>query len=285
MAVLTIQSHVAYGYSGNTAAVFPIQRLGHEAWAVNTVEFSNHTGYESWRGRIMDPALAGELVEGIAERGVLGQCEALASGYMGDGRVSEAILEALAKVKRANPKALYCCDPVMGDLGLGFYVHSDIPGIFKTRLVPAADIVTPNQFELEALTGIPIRGLADAEKAIAALHRMGPRIVLVTSYRGGAGEGSQGIAMLADDGEALYRVETPELPLPETVSGTGDATTAIFLCRCLEGRSVKEALELCAAAIYGVLEATWKAGAPEIQLIAAQDEIVNPSCRFKAEKL
>jgi pyridoxine kinase len=190
MAVLSIQSHVVYGYAGNTAAVFPLQRLGREVWAINTVEFSNHTGYGAWRGKILDPSLVLELVEGLEDRGALPRCEAVLSGYLGDAASARSILEAVKKVKAASPAAVYCCDPVMGDVGRGFYVHPDIPDMFRNEVVPLADIVTPNQFELEALTGMDSSTVDGARRAVEKVHRMGPRVVLVTSFREGGRIGS-----------------------------------------------------------------------------------------------
>jgi pyridoxine kinase len=294
MAILSIQSHVVYGYAGNTAAVFPLQRLGREVWAINTVEFSNHTGYGAWRGQVLDPGLAGELVEGLADRNVLGKCEAVLSGYMGDAAVGKAVLNAVSRVREAakttaaNAAAaqnvIYCCDPVMGDVGRGFYVKPGIPEIFKNEVVPLADIVTPNQFELEALTGMQTTALKDARTAIAKLHASGPGVVLVTSYIGEDAP-KDSLEMLASDGENLYKVRTPSLPFTEIIAGSGDATTAVFLSRYLETRDVKRALELTAASIYSILEATFKAGSRELLLIAAQKELESPSRRFNAEKL
>jgi pyridoxine kinase len=284
MAILSIQSHVAYGHAGNSAAVFPLQRLGREVWAVNTVEFSNHTGYGAWRGKVLEPGLAEELVAGIEDRGVLPHCEAVLSGYMGDAAIGGAVLGAVKKVKALNPGALYCCDPVMGDVGRGFYVHPDIPGMFKNQAIPLADIATPNQFELEALTSLDTSSLAAARKAIDLIHALGPRIVLVTSYREQGGRENQ-IEMLASDGNGIHRVRTPELPLGTGMAGSGDVTAAIFLSRYLETRSVRETLELTAGSIFGVMDATFRANSLELLLVAAQDELVKPSHAFKAERL
>src|SRR5687768_17753569 len=153
MNLLSIQSHVAYGHVGNSAAVFPLQRIGVEVWAINTVQFSNHTGYGAWRGQVFQEGLIRDCVTGIAERGALARCDGVLSGYMGDAAIGEAILDAAARVKAANPKALYCCDPVIGDVGRGVFVRPGIPEFMKTRTVPAADIITPNHFELELLAG------------------------------------------------------------------------------------------------------------------------------------
>ena len=284
MAILSIQSHVAYGHAGNSAAVFPLQRLGRDVWAVNTVEFSNHTGYGSWRGMALDPGLAEDLVAGIEDRGVLKDCEAVLSGYMGDAGVGRAVKAAVKKVKALNPAALYCCDPVMGDVGRGFYVHPDIPGMFKSETIPLADIATPNQFELEALAALDTSTLAAARKAIDLIHAMGPRVVLVTSYREQGGLENH-IEMLASDGNSVHRVRTPELPLGAGMAGSGDVTAALFLSRYLETGSVRDTLELTAGSIFGVMDATFKAGSRELLLIASQEELAHPRHVFKAERI
>lgn len=284
MAILSIQSHVVYGHAGNSAAVFPLQRLGREVWAINTVEFSNHTGYGAWRGRVLETDLAGELVEGIADRGVLSQCEAVLSGYMGDAAVGQAVLDAVGRVRKAAPGALYCCDPVMGDVGRGFYVKPGIPDIFKNQVVPQADIVTPNQFELEALTGLKTADLGEARKAVGALHAMGPKVALVTSYRG-TDAPEKHIDMLASDGASVYRIRTPELPFGPGMAGSGDVTAAIFLSRYLETHDIKRTLELTAASIFGIMEATYMAESRELLIIRAQNELESPHLAFEAVRL
>jgi pyridoxine kinase len=287
MAVLSIQSHVVFGYAGNTAAVFPLQRLGREVWAINTVEFSNHTGYGAWRGKVLGAELAADLVTGLEERGVLNRCQAVLSGYLGDASVAMAIVDAVKKVRGQSPNAIYACDPVMGDVGRGSYVKPDIPGIFKKELIPLADIVTPNQFELDAITGINTQSIDDAIKAVNILHEMGPSIALVTSYKEKEGE----LSMIASDKNEIYKITTPELPLGKGVAGTGDMTAAVFLSRYLETRDLKKTLELCTASVFGVLEASFKAedtksGMPiELKIIDAQRELVSPSYSFKAEKI
>jgi len=290
MAILSIQSHVVYGYAGNTAAVFPMQRLGHEVWAVNTVEFSNHTGYGAWRGKVLGAELAEELVTGLDERGVLHNCEAVLSGYLGDASTGSVIYNIIKRVRSKNPDVLYCCDPVMGDVGRGFYVKPDIPDIFKNELTPLADIIFPNQFELEALTGLNTQILKDAVKAINILHEKGPSIVLVTSFREKDGE----LGMLASDKQRkeIYKITTPELPLGNGVAGTGDMTSAVFLSRFLETKNLEKTLELCTAAVFGVLEKSLKYAVSqekksllELKFISAQQEFVSPSYSFKAEKI
>ncbi|MDR2344367.1 MAG: pyridoxal kinase PdxY [Spirochaetaceae bacterium] len=279
MAILSIQSHVVYGSVGNSAAVFPLRRLGHDVWPVNTVEFSNHTGYGTWRGQALPAKLVDDLVRGVEERGVLSRCAALLSGYLGSADVGLAVARAARKVKTLNPESLYCCDPVMGDVGRGLYVQADIPAIFSGSLIPLADMVTPNQFELELLSGMEATSPESVKKAIGMLHEKGPRVILVTSYRGGA-PGTLG--MIASDGVEMWRVDTPELQFDEAVSGTGDLCSAIFLSNYLENSGMKEVLEKTAASIYGILEATHRAGTRELRIIDAQDELVRPSKRFTA---
>ena len=179
--VLSIQSSVAYGHVGNSAATFPLMRMGVEVWPVLTVHFSNHTGYPSWRGPLLAAEDIAEVVQGIDERGVLGQVDAVLSGYQGAEDVGAVILDTVELVRRRNPAALYCCDPVMGDVGRGFYVRPGIPDLMRDRVVPAAQVITPNQFELEALTGRPVRTLAEVLAAADAARALGPETVLVTS--------------------------------------------------------------------------------------------------------
>ena len=293
MPVLSIQSHVVYGHAGNSAAVFPLQRLGQEVWAINTVEFSNHTGYKAWRGEAMPPSLVEDLILGLEERNVLKHCRAVLSGYLGDPATGRAIIATVKKVRSHAPDAVYCCDPVMGDTERGFYVKPEIPGIFKNEVIPLADIVTPNQFELDALTGIPVKTLEDALEAVKSLHAAGPKIVLVTSLKTTDMEnrqkrgGNPEIGMLVSDGKNAFRVSTPELCFENSSSmaGSGDLTTSIFLSRYLETNDIKQSLELCAASVFGIMEATHKAKSRELLLIAAQEKIASCSVPFTAEKI
>ncbi len=284
MNILSIQSWVAYGHVGNASAVFPLQRLGAEVWAVNTVQFSNHTGYGSWRGQVFGAELVQDLVQGIEDRGALPGCDAVLSGYMGDAAIGEAVLGAAAKVKAANPAALYCCDPVIGDVGRGVFVRPGIPEFMRDRAVPAADLITPNQFELENLTGLPVTSLAEAKAAVAALQATmaasGPRAVLVTSLQV-AETPADRIELLAAEGGAFHRVQTPMLPL--SVNGAGDAIAALFLFHRMKSGSAATAAAAAASSVYGLLKQTAEAGSREILTVAAQEEFVAPSRVFGAE--
>jgi pyridoxine kinase len=280
--ILSIQSHVAYGHVGNAAAVFPMQRLGVEVWPIHTVQFSNHTGYGAWTGRVFDGAAIAELVEGIAHRGVLAQCDGVLSGYMGSAEIGAAILAAVARLREANPGALYCCDPVIGDVGRGVFVRPGIPEFMRDEALPAADIVTPNQFELDFLSGLATGTLAQAKEAVAAVQRLGPRVVLVTSLHT-AETPEDAIDLLAGEGGAFWRLRTPRLSLE--VNGAGDAIAALFLVHYARSRSAAQALGEAAASVYGLLRRTAAAGSREILLVAAQDELVSPTQRFAVERV
>lgn len=279
LTILSIQSSVAYGHVGNSAAVFPLQRIGVEVWPVNTVHFSNHTGYGSWRGMILPVDGVAEVILGIEERGVLHECNGVLSGYMGDASLGEVVLDAFKRVKRANPNAVYCCDPVMGDVGRGFFVRPGIPEFMRDSAVPTATIITPNQFELEYLANRSVTNLESALAAVDLVMAMGPRVILVTSLRR-ADARSDRIEMLAVQENRAHVVETPLLPL--AVNGAGDMTAALFFAHWLKSGSIQDALEVTAAAVFTVLEATVKSSAREIQLIAAQEGIANPERRFPA---
>ena len=270
--ILSIQSHVAYGHAGNSAAVFPLQRLGHDVYPVLTVTFSNHTGYGPPRGPLIDPADVAEVIDGVEARGAFAQVDAVLSGYQGAEAVGKVVLDAVARVKAANPKALYCCDPVMGDVGRGFFVREGIPEYMRDEVVPKADIVTPNQFELEVLVGREIHSQADLVEAAQELRSRGPEVVLVTSAIT-EDTPADSIQMACVSPEGGWMVTTPLLPM--VVKGGGDATAAIFLAHYLTD-GPHRALSRTAATMYAVLERTHAAGSEEMLLVREQQEIAHP---------
>jgi pyridoxine kinase len=278
VAVLSIQSHVAYGHVGNSAAVFPLQRLGVEVWPVHTVQFSNHTGYGAWTGRVFDGPSIEEIVEGIADRGVLGRCDAVLSGYLGSADIGHAVVQSVQKVRAANPDAVYCCDPVIGDVGRGVFVRPGIAEFMRDIAVPAADVVTPNHFELDLLSGTTTRSLAEVKDAVAAVHALGPRVVLTTSLVTDDTP-DDAVDLLASEGGRHHRVRTPRLDV--SVNGAGDAIAALFLAHWLRTRSAAEALGCAAASVFGMLAATEAARSREILVVDAQDEVVAPSRTFE----
>lgn len=282
MAILSIQSHVAYGHVGNASAVFPMQRLGVEVWPIHTVQFSNHTGYGAWKGRVFDAAMIDEVMEGIADRAVLGSCDGVVSGYMGSDEIGAAILRAVARVRAANPKAIYCCDPVIGDVGRGVFVRPGIPEFMRDMAVPAADIITPNQFELDFLAGHASATLDAAKANVRALMARGPRIVLVTSLNTQETP-ADSIDMLAADAQGFYLLRTPRLTI--AINGAGDAVAALFMLHCLRTGSAAQALAQAGAAIYGLMKRTADAGSRELLTVAAQDEFVTPSQVFAVKSV
>jgi pyridoxine kinase len=282
MAILSIQSGVAYGSVGNAAAVFPLQRLGFEVWRVDTVLFSNHTGYDAWRGTVLDPELVGEILRGIEERGVLPRCEAVLSGYLGSLELGRVVLDGVERVKRANPDALYCCDPVLGDADRGLFVKPELLDFFGAEALPCADILTPNHFELEKLAGSPVGTLGTAQAACGSLLTRRPRAILVTSLD--VAEVAKGsAAMLVATTEGGWLVRTPRLPI--VANGAGDLTAALFLAYYLKTGDAAAALGETAAAVHGVIAETARLGAAELQIVAAQDVLAAPPQRFPVERV
>lgn len=282
MNILSIQSWVSFGHVGNASAMFPMQRLGCEVWAIHTVQFSNHTGYGAWQGRVFDGPMVEEIVDGIAERGVLGRCDGVISGYMGSADIGNAILSAVGRVRAANPAATYCCDPVIGDVGRGIFVRPGIAEFMRDKAVRAADVITPNQFELNLLSGMETGRLEAAKLAIARVHALGPRVILVTSLVTEETP-ADSIDLLATDPNGMWRVRTPRLDLD--VNGAGDAIAALFNLHWKRSGSAAEALGNAAASIYGLLKRTAEAGSREILTVEAQDEFVAPTQRFAVEKV
>jgi pyridoxine kinase len=281
--VLSIQSHVAFGHAGNAAAVFPLQLLGVSPVPVHTVQFSNHTGYGEYRGQVFGAEHVREVIAGLRARGVLARCAAVLSGYLGDAAVGEVILETVAEIRAVRKDLLYCCDPVMGDVGRGIFVRPGIPEFLRARGTPAADVITPNQFELEVLLGHP---LESQEDAVAVGHGMiagGKRAVVVTSLRTPDVRADR-LRTLAVAADGAWVVETPFLPVDPAPNGMGDVFSAVLLARLLGGATVAGALEHATAALYGLVKRV-EPGARDLPLVAAQGEIASPSERFAATRV
>jgi len=282
MNLLSIQSHVAYGHVGNSAAVFALQRLGLEVWPIHTVELSNHPGYGTFFGRVADPAAIRDLVQGIAARNALGRCDGVISGYVGAAAIGGEILAAVGAVRAANPAARYCCDPVIGDADRGIYVQPEVAEFLRAAAVPAADVVTPNAFELGFLTGRASATPSQTYAAIDALHALGPRVVLVTSLATDATP-HNAIDLVVSDAAGRFRLRTPRLA--HAANGAGDAIAALFFAHLLRGGSAADAMARAASSVFGILRCTAQAGAREMLLIEAQDEIVAPSAVFQPEPI
>jgi pyridoxine kinase len=278
--ILSIQSHVVYGHVGNSAAVFPLQRLGREVWPLMTVQYSSHLGYPGWRGRAFDAAMIDDCLSGLDAIGVLSRCAGVLTGYLGKPEIGEAVLGALDRIRAANGEAAYACDPVIGDVGPGIYVSAGVGEFFRDRALPLATIATPNAFELEWLTGERPNTLQTARRAIAKLRARGPRVAVATSIRlddtpAGA------LDILAGDEGGLWRLRTPHLPI--SVNGSGDLFSALFFHHWLEAHDTPEALSRAASSVHAVVKATLASGSRELSLIAAQEELTSPSQLFVAE--
>jgi len=259
---------VVYGHVGNSAAVFLLQRLGFEVWPLDTVVFSNHPAYPTVRGRVVPAAELRALLDGLAERGALADCDAVLSGYLGHPETAAVVAEAVARVKAARPDALYCCDPVMGDVEKGLYVAHDLPALFRDRLLPAADLVTPNPLELEQLTGLPARTEAEALAAADTARRRGPGIVVVTGLREATG---RTLTTLAASAGGAWVARTARRDRP--AHGAGDAFTAVFLGAYLRQRDVRRALAFASGALEAIFDASDAAGSADLAVVAAGDRV------------
>ena len=280
--VLSIQSAVSYGFAGNSVAAFALRRAGIDAWPVYTVNFSNHTGYGAWRGPVMTTEQVTEVITGIDERGALATIDAVLSGYQGAPDMGKTIIDAVKLTRERNPRAIYCCDPVMGDVGRGFYAAPGIPEFMRDQVVEQATIMTPNLFELEYLTQRTARTITDVLDAAAALRARGPETVLVTSVVGLDAD-SSGMRMIAQDATETWQVTTPMID--RSFTGSGDLTTAVLLASLLSGDDLGTALSKTASSVYGVLARTDELGRSELALVQAQDQIVAPNRRFEATRI
>jgi pyridoxine kinase len=282
VSILSIQSSVAYGHVGNSAAVFPLQRLGLEVWPVHTVHFSNHTGYGEWRGPLLPADDVRAVIRGVEERGAFPGVEAVLSGYQGGEDIGEVILDAVARVKAANPAAIYACDPVMGNAKSGCFVHPAIPVLLRERVVPAADLITPNQFELGYLTDTEPRSIEETLASVDLARAMGPSTVLVTSVeRPDAPEDT--IEMLAVTGDGAWIVQTPRLAMK--ANGSGDVTAALFTAHLLSTGDPAVALARTASSVFDLLKLTLDSGARELQLVQSQETLAHPAMQFEVTRI
>ncbi|WP_353810067.1 pyridoxal kinase PdxY [Agromyces sp. SYSU T00194] len=282
MKVLSIQSAVAYGHVGNSAAVFPLQRIGVEVMPVYTVNFSNHTGYGAWRGPMIAPDDVRAVIDGIEDRGAFADVDVVLSGYQGGEGIADVILDAVARIKAANPDAIYSCDPVMGNAKSGCFVAPAIPVLLRDRVVPAADLITPNQFELGYLTGTEPDTLESTLASVDLARASGPSTVLVTSVeRPDRPEGT--IEMLAVDERGAWIVQTPRLPMK--ANGSGDVTAALFTAHHRRTGDAAGALARTASSVFDLLANTHASGARELQLVESQEAYAHPRLQFDVQQV
>lgn len=283
MRILSIQSSVSYGHAGNSAAVFPLQRTGHEVMPVYTVMFSNHTGYGAWKGPMMSGQDVRDIVAGIDELGGLDDVGMVLSGYQGGNDIGDAILSAVDLVKARNPRAQYVCDPVLGDADGGCFVRPEVQELIRDRVVPRADIITPNQFELGFITGTTPLTLDETLDSIDKAMQSGPRAVLVTSVRR-PDRPENTVEVIAATEAGAWIVQTPTLPI--TLSGPGDISAALFTSQFIESGNAAQALSRSISSVYEMLENTVAAGdTKEVRLIESQEAFVNPRRVFEARQI
>ncbi|MDR7021791.1 pyridoxal kinase PdxY [Aeromonas salmonicida] len=283
--ILSIQSHVVFGCAGNSAAVFPMRRMGMEVWPINTVQFSNHTQYsQGWQGMVMPDGHIRQLITGLADIGVLGQCDALLSGYLGSAEQGEEILAAVARLKALNPNALYFCDPVMGHPDKGCIVAPGVADFLKNRALTCADMLAPNLLELEQLTEREIRNVPQALAACQQLRDQGVKLVMV-KYLGKAGFAMDRFEMLLVCEEGAFHISRPLYPFARDPIGVGDLLSATMLANLLAGFTPVAAFERTNASVDAVMAQTWLAEAYELQLVAAQQAMVLPQVREQATRL
>ena len=283
MTVISIQSQVAWGHVGNSAAVFPLQMHGIDVVSVPTTLLSNRPGYPTIRGRVLDAQLVADLLLGIEERGAVDRCRMILSGYLGSPEIAAVVADFVARARARNPALLYCCDPVLGDRDRGLFVQVAIPPLVRDRLCPLADIITPNHFEFEYLGGAKAATKATTSgQAIAQAQTLlarGPSTVVITSAELTDTPDGQ-IETLAVERSQGWRVRTPRLPI--NPSGTGDLFAALFASARIRGADTPDALGHAASAIFAVLERTSISGTEEMRIVESAEQLVHPTRRFDA---
>lgn len=264
MNILSFQSEVVYGHVGQGAARFALQRLGHEVWALPTVLLSSHAGYPRVEGEAISAERLRRLLDGLSANGWLGQCDAILSGYLGHAEQAEVIADAVVEVKRMNANAVFCLDPVIGDDGRA-YAKPGVAEAMARLLLPLADIVMPNTFELVTLSGLPVR---NAEDARAAALRLGRPLVAATSIP----DDTEHIGIVTATRDECWFASAPRFA--QVPHGGGDLFAALFLAQRLSGADLHDSLTRALAPLHHILSAS--RGCNELRLIAEQDVLAAP---------
>ena len=279
MTVISIQSQVAFGHVGNSAAVFPMQMHGIDVIAVPTTLLSNRPGYPTIRGRVLEAQIVADLLLGICERGAVETCQMILSGYLGSPDIASVVAEFVARAKASNPALRYACDPVLGDRDRGLFVQPDIPPFVRDRLCALADIVTPNHFEFEFLCGAEARTIDQVIARAAELIARGPSTVVVTSAELADTLDGQ-IDTIAVERSRAFRVTTPKLPI--SPNGTGDLFASLYVSASVRGADTPDALAHAVSAVFAVLERTAARGTEEMRIVESGDLLAHPKRRFEA---
>ena len=277
-AILSVQSEVAYGHVGNSAGRLPLQRLGFEVWSVNTVQLGHHPGYGAFRGHMVEPERFAAILNAVLEQAPIEHCLGVLVGYLGDALLADPIRDALDRLRARCSKLVVLLDPVIGDDGSGVFVRPPVPEAIRNKLLPRADIVTPNRFELAFLTGRAIENVDQAILAAEALLERGPKLVLATGLP--SSDRNDRLVMLAAAAGERWIIETPRLG--RHFNGTGDTLSALFLGHYLSAPDLRSAFERAASAIYSLVEITEQRGEEELAIVAAQEAFNGADARFSA---
>lgn len=274
MPVLSIQSEVVYGHVGHQASRFILERMGHPVWAAPTVLFSNHLAHKTVTGRVLDAAQVRELIDGVRKLGVLGKANAILTGYLGAPETANLVAEVVAEVKALNPRAIYIFDPVIGDQG-AMYVKPELATALSTILVPIADVLSPNVYELGHLTGREVDSRAQAVEALHALAKRTPaRAIIGTGIPDPDHPDELAVIALArkssGDTGTISMAVTRRLPL--FASGTGDAFAALFTARYLRDQDLKAAIDAAVLGMSHIVTETAATNSDELRIIETQDK-------------
>jgi pyridoxine kinase len=280
--IISIQSQVAFGHVGNSAAVFPMQMHGIDVVAVPTTLLSNRPGYPTIRGRVIEAELIADLLRGIEERGAVERAGMILTGYLGSAEIAAVVAGFVTRAKTLNPALRYTLDPVLGDRDRGLFVRPEIPELVRDRLLPLADVITPNHFEFEWLCGTEARALDQVIAQARSLIVRGPDTVVITSAEV-SGTPADEIETLAIERTPAWLVRTPRLPI--SPNGTGDLFAALFSAARVRGSGTPDALAHAASAMSAVLARTQAAGTEEMRIVESADELVHPKRRFEAVAL
>jgi pyridoxine kinase len=283
MTVISIQSQVAYGHVGNSAAVFPMQMHGIDVIAVPTTLLSNRPGYPTIRGRVLDARLVADLLLGVEERGALETARVILSGYLGSAEITAMVADFVQRAKARNPALTYCCDPVLGDRDGGLFVQADIPPLMRDLLCPLADLITPNHFEFEWLCGAKATTIDQVIALAQALMMRGPSTIVVTSAELADTPDGQIETLAVERSQArpkAWRLRTPRLPI--SPSGTGDLFASLLVSARVREADTPDALSHAASATFAVLERTAARGTEEMRIVETAALLADPKRRFDA---
>ncbi|GFR90611.1 pyridoxal kinase [Elysia marginata] len=293
--VLSIQSTVVFGYVGNKSGAFPLQLHGYDVSTINSVQFSNHTGYGKWKGQVLNADEAADLFEGLRMNKLLNFSHVL-TGYIGSDSFLKKVGEEVRAMKAKNPNLVYVCDPVMGDNGK-LYVSETLVPVYQNDIVELADIIVPNQFELGLLTKLPVTTEAEAFAAMEKLHDRGvATVVLSSSNIGSTKEEMLCLASYKKGGVSKrFRIKIPYMNA--IFVGTGDLFASSLLAWLDKDKDLKTALEKTVSVVQKVIKRTYEhakslAGGKvptmeqmELQLVQSKHDIENPQVTFSAEEL